>query len=237
MTPARPDQPPTDELRVRRLPEYQVTERAALDALLDEALIAHVAVVRDGAPILLPFACARDGDSLLLHGSTGAGVLRVAAEEKLAVGVTHLDGLVYARSLFESSMHYRSAVVLGRADVLTGAERLRALDVLADHLFPGRGSEVRDHTQKELAATLVLRVPLDRFSVKVSDGPADDPDDGEDRSVWAGTVPLWLQAGSPRSAADVPSGVPVSGSALLAASRCSREGLSAHDPKARLTPR
>ena len=101
------------ELRVRRLPEKQVEDRETLHSLLDEALVAHVAVVRDGAPVLLPFACARDGDALLLHGSTGAGVLRIAAGDPVAVAVTHVDGLVFARSLFESSMHYRSAVVLG----------------------------------------------------------------------------------------------------------------------------
>ena len=100
------------DLRVRRLPEKQVDDREALNAILDEALVAHVAVVRDGAPVVLPFACARDGDFLLLHGSTGAGLLRIAAREPVSVAVTHLDGLVFARSLFESSMHYRSAVVL-----------------------------------------------------------------------------------------------------------------------------
>jgi nitroimidazol reductase NimA-like FMN-containing flavoprotein (pyridoxamine 5'-phosphate oxidase superfamily) len=207
------------ELRIRRLPEYQVTERAALDAILDEALIAHLAVVRDGSPVLLPFACARDGDSLLLHGSTGAGVLRVAAGDEVAVAVTHLDGLVFARSLFESSMHYRSAVILGRAEPLTGEDRVSALAVLSEHLMPGRADEVRAHLTKELAATLVLRLPLDRFSVKVSVSPAEDPDDGESREVWAGVVPLTLMGGPPVSSPDVPEHVPVAESASRAAAR------------------
>jgi nitroimidazol reductase NimA-like FMN-containing flavoprotein (pyridoxamine 5'-phosphate oxidase superfamily) len=207
------------ELTVRRLPEYQVYDTAVLHAILDEALIAHLGVVRDGKPVVLPFACARDGDAVLLHGSTGGGVLRLAAGTPICVTVTHIDALVFARSLFESSMHYRSAVILGEADVLTGDDRVRALGVLSEHLFPGRSLEVRDHRAKEFAATLVLRLPLDRASVKVSDGPADDPEDGESREVWAGVVPLRLVAGRPVAADDVPAQLETSASALRATAR------------------
>ncbi len=210
---------PEPDLSVRRLPEYQVFEESALHAIVDEALIAHVGVVRDGNPVVLPFACARDGDSVILHGSTGGGVLRISAKTPIAVEITHVDGLVYARSLFESSMHYRSAVILGEPEVLTGEDRVAALDLLSEHLFPGRGEEVRNHTAKELAATLVLRLSLSRASVKVSQGPADDPDDGESRDVWAGVVPLRITAGEPVAAADVPTGLPTSASALRAAER------------------
>lgn len=211
--------PPTDDLAVHRLPEYQVFDREVLHAIIDEALVAHVGVVRNGAPVVLPFACARDGDALILHGSTGGGVLRISAQTPIAVAVTHVDGLVYARSLFESSMHYRSAVILGDAEVLTGDERLVALNLLSEHLFPGRGSEVRGHTKKELAATLVLRLSLERASVKVSNGPAEDPDDGESREVWAGVVPLRTVAGAPVASPDVPPHVPTSASAIRAAGR------------------
>jgi hypothetical protein len=208
-----------DELRVRRLPEKQVTDRAALDALLDEALVAHVGVVRAGRPVVLPCACPRDGDHLLLHGSTGAGAFRLAAGQPVCVTVTHLDGLVFARSLFESSMHYRSGVIFGEAEVLHGGAKHQALDRLSEHLMPGRATEVRGNSRKELAATLVLRVALDRFSVKVSDGPADEPDDGESREVWAGVLPLALTAADPVAADDVPAGQPVPASVLRAASR------------------
>ncbi len=208
-----------EDLRVRRLPEYQVTERSTLEAILDEALVAHVGVVRDGLPVVLPFACARDRDRLLLHGSTGGGVLRIATGTPVCVTVTHVDGLVLARSLFESSMHYRSAVVLGSVEVLEGEAQERALGVLSDHLLPGRADEVRSNLRKELAATLVLAVPLDRWSVKVSASPADDPDDGEDRSVWAGVVPLWTQAGPPVPAGDVPAGEPAPDSAWRVVAR------------------
>ncbi len=208
-----------DDLRVRRLPEKQVTDRGVLEALLDEALVAHVGVVRGGRPVVLPFACARDGDHLLLHGSTGAGAFRLAAGQPVCVTVTHLDGLVFARSLFESSMHYRSAVIFGDAEVLHGAAKHQALDRLSDHLMPGRATEVRTNSRKEIAATLVLRVPLDRASVKVSDGPADDPDDGESREVWAGILPLALAAAEPVPAGDVPAEVAVPMSVERAARR------------------
>lgn len=213
------DGPLDRELAVRRLPEKQVFDREALHSIVDEALIAHVATTRNGQPVVLPFACARDGETLLLHGSTGAGVLRMATGARVCVAITHLDGLVFARSLFESSMHYRSVVIHGVAEEVTGASREMALRTLSDHLMPGRADEVRDNSRKELAATLVLRVPLDRASVKVSSGPADDPDDGESREVWAGVVPLALAAGEPLSAYDVPKGHPAPPSAVGVARR------------------
>ena len=197
---------PVDELtRIRRESHRQVTDRAALNAILDDALIAHVGIVRDGRPVVLPFACARDGDSLLLHGSTGSGLLRVADGDKVCATVTHIDGLVYARTTFDSSMRYRSAVVHGTAHAVADEETDAALRVLSEHLFPGRNAEVRASTPKELAATRVLRVPLDRASVKVASGPPEvDPDDMEPKTVWAGIVPLSLVAGDPMPYPDVP---------------------------------
>lgn len=197
---------PTTQLSRHR--ERQVLEREQLHSILDEALVAHVGVVRDGRPLVLPMACARDEDTLLLHGSTGGGLLRQGAEAPVCVEVTHLDGLVFARTTFESSMRYRSAVVHGVAEVLDGGEKDRALDVLSDHLFHGRTAEVRRPTRKEVAATLVLRVPLGSASVKIAAGPLEiDPDDEEPREVWAGIVPMTLRAGAPAAGPDVPEGV------------------------------
>ena len=172
-------------------------------------MVAHVGVVRAGRPVVLPFACARDGDHLILHGSTGAGAFRLAAGQPVCVTVTHLDGLVFARSLFESSMHYRGAVIFGDAEVLHGEAKQEALARLSDHLMPGRAEEVRGNSRKEVAATLVLRVPLDRVSVKVSADPADDPDDGESRDVWAGVLPIRLIVGTPEPAPDLSLGIPL----------------------------
>lgn len=210
--------------RIRREAHRQVTEREALHAILDAAMVAHVAVVRDGLPLVLPFACARDGDGLLLHGSTGAGLLRVAAGDPVCVEVTHLDGLVVARTTFESSMRFRSAVVHGVAEEVSAEDKERALEVLSDHLFPGRTAEVRRSTPKELAATAVLRVSLDRASVKVAAGLPDlDPDDHEPRTVWAGLVPTHLVAGEPVPFPDVPDAVPVPASVRRIMSRFPRD--------------
>ena len=217
-TPSPTDPPSTpprelavdDATRIRREGHRQVTDRDALDAVLDEALLAHVGVVRDGRPLVLPFACARDGVHLLLHGSTGSGLLRIAAGDEVCVEVTHLDGLVFARTTFDSSMRYRSAVVHGVAEEVPASDKARALDLLSEHLFPGRTAEVRAPTVKELAATLVLRVSLASASVKVAAGPPEvDPDDVEPRSVWAGIVPLAVRADEPLVAPDVPHGVDV----------------------------
>lgn len=195
---------------VRRLPEKQVDDVAVLHAILDEALHASVGIQVDGQPFVLPMACARDGDQLLLHGSTGSRLMRaLASGAPLCVSVTHLDGLVYARSAFESSMRYRSATILGVANEVPAGERLRALEVLTEHLLPGRWAELRAPLPKELAATVVLRVPLDEWSVKVSTGFADDPTEDLHQPVWAGVLPLYVAFGEPVDSPDLDPDLPV----------------------------
>ncbi len=211
----------TDKLKVHRLAHRQVTDRQVLHDLLDAGLVAHVGVVRDGEPVVLPVAYARDGDDLLLHGSTGAGLLRAAAAgEPIAVTVTVLDGLVVARSAFDNSMNYRSMMAVGRATALDGEQKLHALRCVTEHVLPGRWDEVRPASAKELAATLVLRLPLDQVSVKMrSGGPSDGTDDGEDKQVWAGVLPLRTAAAEPVPGDDVAADVPVPPSVLRSAAR------------------
>jgi len=152
---------PTERTTLRRLPEKAVTDRPVLDAILDEALVAHLAVTEGDQPFVLPMACARDGDRLLLHGSTGSRLMRaLASGAPTCATVTLLDGLVYARSAFESSMHYRSASILGRASVVPQEEVVEALRALTEHLLPGRWELLRAPQRKELAATMVLALPL-----------------------------------------------------------------------------
>lgn len=195
---------------VRRLPEKQVRDVTVLHAILDEALHASVGIEVDGQPYVLPMASARDGDHLLLHGSTGSRLMRViAAGAPVCASITHLDGLVYARSAFESSMRYRSATVLGTATEVGRDELLRALEVLTEHLLPGRWSELRAPQRKELAATTVLRLPLDEWSVKVSTGFAEDPPEDLEQPVWAGVVPLGVVLAAPVDAPDLGPGRPV----------------------------
>jgi uncharacterized protein len=220
------DLPASGRTTIRRIAERQVTDRATLYSILDHALVAHVAVVRDGMPVVIPFACARDGDSLLLHGSTAAGLLREAvAGSPVSVGVTLVDGLVVARSAFDNSMNYRSVVAFGVPEVLDGDAKELALHRLVDHILPGRWNEVRPTSRRELAATLMLRLALDQVSVKVRcEAVTARPDDGENRGVWAGVLPTITWACEPVTHGDVPPGVMVPPSVLAAADRLRAEG-------------
>ena len=192
---------------VRRLPAKQLRGRPALDGVLDAGRVAHVAVVEDGQPFVLPLAYARHGDVLVLHGSTGSRLFRTLADgAPTCATVTVVDGLVLARSAFEASMHYRSATVLGSCERLVGGDALAALEALSEHVLAGRWADVRPPTQKELAATSVLALPLDEWSVKVSDGWPDDAPEDMDLDVWAGVLPLHEAAGVPVAAPDLPPG-------------------------------
>jgi uncharacterized protein len=199
--------------RVRRLPELQRLERADLDAVLDAGMVAHLAIVDDGHPLALPLAYVRDGDRLLLHGSTGSRLLRALADGAPASAtVTLFDGLVVARSAFESSMRYRCAMVFGPCRPAEDAEA--ALRTLTDGLLPGRTGEVRASTRRELAATSVLELPIERWSVKVSDGEPEDPPEDLATDVWAGVLPAVHGFGAPEPASDLRPGIPVPASVL-----------------------
>ncbi|WP_254431319.1 pyridoxamine 5'-phosphate oxidase family protein [Agromyces sp. Marseille-P2726] len=197
--------------RIRRLAERQTADRDALLALLDDELVGHLAAVVDDQPVVIPTGYARDGDHLLLHGSTGGGfALRAAsARSTVAFSVTALDGLVFARSLFDSSMNYRSAVVYGVLEPVSDERADAALLALAERLMPGRAAEVRSTTRKEIAATRVLRLALDDVVMKVrAGGPSEQPDDGEDHAVWAGVVPLVRTWGMPEPSPLTRAGTP-----------------------------
>jgi nitroimidazol reductase NimA-like FMN-containing flavoprotein (pyridoxamine 5'-phosphate oxidase superfamily) len=194
-----------ERTKVRRLPEKQVTERSTLNAILDAARVAHIGVTdTDGETYVLPVAFARDGDDLLVHGSTGSRLFRaLAAGARTCVTVTLVDGLVLARSAFESSMHYRSAMMFGTCELVQAADVSRCLEVLTEHLMPGRWAELRSPTPKELAATTLLRLPIIEWSVKVSDGWPDDPAEDLREPVWAGVLPVESAFGAPRPTPDL----------------------------------
>jgi len=189
----------TPRTTLRRHRERGATDRAQLYAVLDAGLICHLGVVADGAPVVLPTAYGRDGDTLYLHGSSANGAFGAAAGQQVCVTVTHLDGLVCARSVFSHSVNYRSAVVFGLATIVSDDdERRHALEVITDHLIPGRWAAARQPAKKEMAATAVLSLPLTEASVKIRTGmPADDPDD-LDLDVWAGVLPVALTFGEPQ---------------------------------------
>lgn len=200
----RSDPGGTPWTRVRRLPELAVHDREVLHEVLDAGLVAHVAVLDAGPPYVLPVAFARDGDRVLLHGSTGSRLFRALADGAPGcVTVTLLDGLVLARSLFESSMNYRSVMVLGRCVRLSDPDKRDALRLLSEHLMPGRWVDARLPTAKELAATTVVALPLNECSVKVSAGGPEDPLEDLDWPVWAGVVPLEHRFGPPQPSPDL----------------------------------
>jgi nitroimidazol reductase NimA-like FMN-containing flavoprotein (pyridoxamine 5'-phosphate oxidase superfamily) len=202
---------PTARSRPRREKQRARSDRAALDAVLDVALICHLAVVVDGVPLALPtvFAVDRDGPdrdgTLYVHGSVASRSLVQAPDQDVSVTFTLLDGIVLARSGFNHSMNYRSAVVIGRPRLVTDAdERAHGFDLLVDHAAPGRSAHLRRPTRKELAATTLLALSLHEASVKVSDGDPEDEDvDIETGGVWAGVIPLRMVAGDPVTGADV----------------------------------
>jgi len=164
VTASLPEPGSSERTRVRRLPELAVHDLAAVHHVLDLALVAHVALVHQDQPYAVPVAFARAGNHVLLHGSTGSRLFRELHDGAWAcVTVTVLDGLVLARSVFESSMNYRSVMVLGRCTTLANGEKMAALQCLTEHLLPGRWAEARQPSSKELAATSVLAMPLNIY--------------------------------------------------------------------------
>ncbi|MCS7480202.1 pyridoxamine 5'-phosphate oxidase family protein [Umezawaea endophytica] len=191
---------PTPRSTIKRGKKRAVTERSALHEVLDAGLVCHLAVVVDGAPVVLPTGYGRDGDTLYLHGSTGARTLREAeGGVPVSVAVTLLDGIVYARSLFNHSMNYRCAVVHGTAvPVLDPETKTHALKVLTEHLSPGSWDYARQPTARELAATAVLALDLTEASVKIRSGPpGDDDEDVAESTAWAGVLPIRTSYGEP----------------------------------------
>jgi nitroimidazol reductase NimA-like FMN-containing flavoprotein (pyridoxamine 5'-phosphate oxidase superfamily) len=183
---------------------------AELYRLLDSVHIGHFALVdEDGHPVVLPTAVVRDGDRMIAHGSTGSGWMRrLATGTPTSLAVTSFDALVVARSAFESSMRYRSAVLFGACTPVTDAEaKRRALDVVVEALLPGRVAEVRPANARELAATQVLSLPIAEWSLKVSEGWPDDTHEDRAGTAWAGILPATIRYEAPQPAPDLRHGI------------------------------
>jgi nitroimidazol reductase NimA-like FMN-containing flavoprotein (pyridoxamine 5'-phosphate oxidase superfamily) len=201
---------PTQHTTVKRHPERGAYDRATIDSILDEALICHIGFVADGRPFVIPTIHARDGDTLYIHGSPGSRMLRTAKEGvDICVTVTLLDGLVLARSVYNHSMNYRSAVVLGRASEVTGRdEKLRAMRCVVEHVVPGRWDDARRPNDGEIKGTTILALSLDEASAKVRRGPPTDDDADLELPVWAGVIPLSIEPSDPVPAPGVDSSPP-----------------------------
>jgi uncharacterized protein len=188
----------TQRTTLGRHRERGQTDRAELHAVLDAGLICHLGVVIDGAPVVLPTGYGRIGETLYLHGSSANRSFRFAAGAQICVTVTLLDGLVCARSVFNNSMNYRSAVIYGQARLVTDeGERRDALRAITEHLIPGRWENSRQPTAKEMAATSVIALAMDEASVKVREGGAKDEDEDYQLDFWAGVLPITTTIGPP----------------------------------------
>jgi nitroimidazol reductase NimA-like FMN-containing flavoprotein (pyridoxamine 5'-phosphate oxidase superfamily) len=188
----------TDRTTIKRAPQKGSFDRDTIYGILDEALICHIGFLDEESPVVIPTIHGRDGDLLYLHGSPASRMLRtLRSGVQIAVSVTLLDGLVLARSLFNSSMNYRSVTIFGKARDTDGAEKLHGLKVITDRTLPGRWDHARPPSAKELKATKVLAVPITEASAKISTGPPDDEEEDYRLDVWAGVVPLGLAAGPP----------------------------------------
>lgn len=186
----------TERTRHRRLREQGRTERDELFTVLRAGLVAHLGVVSDGCPMVVPTSYGFDDTTLYLHGSVASGSLR--ADSPVCVTITLTDGLVLARSVFEHAVNYRSAMIYGYPRIVTDPDEVNAgLRLLSEHMAPGQWDYARQPNRKELAATRLLAVPLDEASVKIRTGPPDDSDSPDaSLGLWAGELPLattWQQ--------------------------------------------
>ena len=185
-------QMPTPRTRLVREAERGVYDRETAYRILDEGFLCHVGFVADGQPFVIPTSYGRKDDRLYIHGSAASRMLRQMKEGvPVCVTVTLLDGLVLARSIFNHSMNYRSVVILGKATPVDDPlEKVEALRLLSEHIIPGRWADARQPNERELKATLVMRVPIEEFSAKVRTGPPIDDADDYSFPTWAGVVPL-----------------------------------------------
>jgi len=191
---------PTPRTTIIRYPARGDYERSTIEAILDEAMVCHVGFVVDGQPYVIPTIHARDGERVFIHGSPMSRMLRAAASGvQLCLTVTLHDGIVLARSAFHHSMNYRSVVVLGTAQQITDtAAKVAAMRALVDHLTPGRWDDARQPSAGEIAATIILELPLTEASAKIRTGGPIDAEDDYKLPVWAGVVPLTLTPGTPQ---------------------------------------
>jgi uncharacterized protein len=204
-----PNLPVTERTRLRRLHEEGSTDRGDLDAILGAGVICHLGVVIDGYPMVVPTAYGVAGDVLYFHGSVASRSLVQAPAATVCVTVTHVDGLVLARSVFEHSVNYRCAMIYGVPRLVTDPEeKLAGLRALSEHIVPGQWDYARQPSKKELAQTSLLALPLDEASVKISAGPPDDGDSPDAAlPIWAGVLPLTAAWGTPEPAPEVPGSI------------------------------
>jgi nitroimidazol reductase NimA-like FMN-containing flavoprotein (pyridoxamine 5'-phosphate oxidase superfamily) len=188
-----------DQNRIRRVPNNAVYDREKVYSILDAALVGQIGFVGESGPVIIPMLFARDGDRLLIHGSTKSRLmLAISGEQKVCFSVTHLDGLVLAKSLFHHSMNYRSVTCFGVGGEVTGVEqRLEALRLMSEKMLPGRWEDARKPSAKEMKATCIAEIMIQSASAKVRKGPPNDDKEDLSLPVWSGILPLRPATGDP----------------------------------------
>lgn len=200
----------TERTKLNRISHKASHDVSDLYSILDDNLVAHVGLVQDGRPIVIPMAYGRVDDIIYLHGSSGSRLMRLLeVEPEVCVSITELRALKVARSTFNSGMHYRSVVIFGKASLVSDADKDKALNSLSDAMIPGRVQEVRASTKKELAATIIVSLPLDECSVKISVNEVDDDEQDLNKGTWAGIVPFLTTIGEPIPADEEAAGLKV----------------------------
>lgn len=200
----------TERTKLNRISHKASHDVSDLYSILDDNLVAHVGLVQDGRPIVIPMAYGRVDDIIYLHGSSGSRLMRLLeVEPEVCVSITELRALKVARSTFNSGMHYRSVVIFGKASLVSDADKDKALNSLSDAMIPGRVQEVRASTKKELAATIIVSLPVDECSVKISVNEVDDDEQDLNKGTWAGIVPFVTTIGEPIPADEEAAGLKV----------------------------
>lgn len=195
-TPAAPGS--TERTELKRLSYKDSGSVEDLYRILDDNLVAHVGVVIDGSPLVIPMAYGRSQDKIYLHGSSGSRLMRhLDTEPEVCISITELTALKVSRSNFNSGMHYRSVMIFGNATLVPDDQKMKALDVVSDAMIPGRVSEARPSTKKEVAATIIIAVDLNETSVKISTNEVDDPEEDMNLGYWAGIIPFRTIADAP----------------------------------------
>jgi nitroimidazol reductase NimA-like FMN-containing flavoprotein (pyridoxamine 5'-phosphate oxidase superfamily) len=184
--------PVSKQNEVRQLREKAAYDKQTVHAILDAAPVASVGFVQDGKPVVVPMIYGRDGETIFLHGARKARVIRLLEQtQQMCLNVTHIDGLVFARSAFNSSMNYRSATVFGAPRLIDDRDgKLHGMRVISEHSMPGRWDELRDPLENEIKMTGVIAVDIESASAKISSGMPDDEDEDYDIPIWAGVLPL-----------------------------------------------
>ncbi len=194
-----------DKYHVKRHDDREVFDRNQINALLDSEYVAHVGFIDNDVnePFVIPMAYARDNDRILLHGSTGSRLMmKIAAGAQLCITVTKLNAIVVAKSAFNSSMNYESVMIFGKAKLLKDAEKMAAMTAITDVLVPGMSSYARPLKPKEVAGTMIVGVPLEKYSAKTRTGGVIDEPEDKELPIWSGVIPLTTLRGTPITADD-----------------------------------